>query len=269
MTNSLRIHAGLLATTAGCVKNAKPRIKPGTVNVAIGRSTNLPEPCSFYATPDMDAYAFDCMYDPKRISLADAEQWVRTQLAEQGLRVARFINEDAALDDDARITHQAAAIYLANELYGQALTSDNPAATLDDIADVLPELLPAVFKTLGTDKKLAAALLPEVADRVWAFTVVAHAKAEADPGYGYVFDILAENVRHGRAPQAVRDEVPRVVAKLRSSRIVGRLWEARDAADGPWAQMLDILLAEIDKGADPQAVVDQALGLMQQAGGSR
>jgi hypothetical protein len=43
---------------------------------------------------------------------------------------------------------------------------------------------------------------------------------------------------------------------------VGRLWDARDAADGPWAQILDILLAAIDKGADPQAVVDQALGLM-------
>jgi hypothetical protein len=28
--------------------------------------------------------------------------------------------------------------------------------------------------------------------------------------------------------------------------------------------MLDIVLAEIEKGADPQTVVDQALGLMQQ-----
>jgi hypothetical protein len=164
--------------------------------------------------------------------------------------------------DDTRISHKAAAVHLANELYAQALTQDNPAATLDDIADSLHEVMPAVFKTLGTDEQLAAALLPEVADRIWAFVVVAHARAEVGEGYEYVLDILADNVRHGRNPQAVRDEVPQVVAKLRAGRIVGRLWEARDAADGPWQKILDILLAAIDEGADPQAVVDQALALM-------
>lgn len=167
--------------------------------------------------------------------------------------------------DEIRLTHKAAAVYLANELYAQALTQDNPAATLDDIADALNDVMPAVFKTLGTDEQLAAVLLPEVADRIWAFVVVAHARAEVGAGYEYVLDILADNVRHGRDPQAVRDEVPQVVAKIRASRITARIWEARDKADGPWAGILDIVLAAIEDGADPQAVIDQTVGLMNKA----
>lgn len=262
---------GLMATPAAlapCLnadQHRKPHIKAATttVNVAIGRSTSLPVPCEFWATTDTDydyGHGYECIYDPKRISLADAEKWVRNQLAEQGVKVARFLNADTPLDDDTRLTHKAVAVYLARLLHDQALTEDNPAKTLDDIADSLPE----VFAEMGTAPDLAAVLLPEVADRVWAFAVVAHARAEVGEGYEYVFDILADNLRNGRDPQAVRDEVPRVVAKLRASRIVARIWEARDAADGPWAEILDIVLAEIEKGADPQAVLDQVLGLMAQ-----
>jgi hypothetical protein len=43
---------------------------------------------------DMGAFSFEAYYDPERISLADAETQVRTQLAEQGVQVARFLNED-------------------------------------------------------------------------------------------------------------------------------------------------------------------------------
>ncbi|MDX2829469.1 hypothetical protein [Streptomyces scabiei] len=262
---------GLMATPAvPCIlagQAIKPRLKAvtKTVNVAIGRTTGMQVPCEYWATTDTEVdygHGYEACYDPKQISLADAEQWVRTQLDQQGVHVAEFINEDA--DDDTRLTHKAAAVYLANELYTQALTQDDPAKTLDDIADALPDVMPAVFKATGTSEQLAAALLPEVADRIWAFVVVAHARAEVGDDYGYVLDVLADNVRHGRDPQAVRDEVPQVVAKIRASRIVGRLWEARDAAEGPWAQMLDVLLAAIEEGADPQAVCDQALGLMQQ-----
>ncbi|MGW1669036.1 hypothetical protein [Streptomyces sp. NPDC002324] len=208
MKNSIRIHAGLLATTAGCVRNTRPRIK----------------------------------IDPTHP------------------------RADRPLADDTHTTNKAVAVYLANQLYAQALKEDNPAATLDDIADALP----AVFAEMGATDTL----LPEVADRVWAFVIVAYARAEVGDDYGYVLDILADNVRHGRDPQAVRDEVPRVVEKIRASRIVGRLWEARDAVEGPWTAILDILLAEIDKGADPQAVLDQAADLMhqartEQAGGNR
>lgn len=96
-----------------------------------------------------------------------------------------------------------------------------------------------------------------VADRLWAFTVVAHAKAQAGDGFGYVFDVLADNLNNGADPQTVRAEVPRVAARV-------RIHQARATADGPWARILDILLAAIDEGADPQAVCDRALVLMAQ-----
>ncbi|MDX3708763.1 hypothetical protein PV733_07215 [Streptomyces europaeiscabiei] len=267
---------GLMATPAAlapCLQadqNRKPRIKAGTtiVNVAIGRHTlsHMSVPCEFWATTDTDVdygYGYEAVYDPKQISLTDAEKWVRNQLAEQGVKIARFINEDAPVDDETRLNHKAVAVYLARLLHDQALAEDNPAKTLDDIADSLPEVMPEVFAEMGTAPDLAALLLPEVADRMWAFTVVAHARAEVGDDYGYVFDILADNVRNGRDPQAVRAEVPRVVEKIRASRITARIWEARDAAEGPWAGILDIVLAAIEEGADPQAVLDQTLGLME------
>ncbi|MFF9036398.1 hypothetical protein ACF090_13110 [Streptomyces sp. NPDC014892] len=211
--NSIRIHAGLLADTAGCVRTTKPRIKTTTVNVAIGRSTDMPEPCAYYATPDMDAYAYDCMYDPKRISLADAEQWVRNQLAEQGVNVARFINEDA--DDDARITYKAAGIYLAEQLYGQALKEDNPAAALDDIANAIPDTMPRVFQDMGTAPDLAAALLPSITGLVWAFTAIEHSRIEAGDGYGYLFDYMAGLLKNGADPNAIRRDALAAPARIR------------------------------------------------------
>ncbi|MDX3277869.1 GIY-YIG nuclease family protein [Streptomyces scabiei] len=144
-------------------------------------------------------------------------------------------------------------------------TAGTPSTPTGQQADDLAEVMPKVFAEMGTASDLAAVLLPEVADRIWAFTVVAHARAEVGDDYGYVLDILADNLRNGRDPQAVRDEVPRVVAKLRASRVLGRIWEARDAADGPWAKILDIVLETIEEGADPQAVIDQVVGLMRQS----
>ncbi|MEH0627877.1 hypothetical protein [Streptomyces stelliscabiei] len=164
MTNSIRIHAGLLSTTAGCVQNTRPRIK----------------------------------IDPTHP------------------------RADRPLADDTLLSHKAVAVYLANELYAEVLKQDNPAATLDDIADALPDL----FATMGATDTL----LPEVADRVWAFSAIAHARAEVGDAYGYVLDILADNVRHGRDPQAVRDEVPRIVARLRIENAISTAVDAITAA---------------------------------------
>ncbi|MFI2431954.1 hypothetical protein [Streptomyces sp. NPDC018693] len=50
-----------------------------------------------WATPDTDAYAYEAIYDPARISLADAEASIRTQLAEFSVHVAGFLNEDGPL----------------------------------------------------------------------------------------------------------------------------------------------------------------------------
>lgn len=117
-------------------------------------------------------------------------------------------------DDEFRITCQAAAVHIANEIHDQATATPNPAETLDDVADALPEVMPKVLAQLGTAPDLAAVLLPEVASRVWAFTVVEHARAIWDPGYVYVLDFLVDGLKKGSDPGAVRSDVHRITRQL-------------------------------------------------------
>ncbi|MEH0642861.1 hypothetical protein QBB33_15565 [Streptomyces scabiei] len=168
---------------------------------------------------------------------------------------------DAALDEQ-RTNAMAAALYIARYGYKLAVASPNPAARLDDmcdtVAEVWDEITPRLPKKFaGADREFAETMRAAVADRLWAFTVVAHAKAEAGDSFGYVFDVLADSLNNGADPQTVRAEVPRVAARV-------RIHQARANADGPWAGILDILLAAIEEGADPQQVIDQALALMAQ-----
>ncbi|KMS74526.1 hypothetical protein ACH49_22415 [Streptomyces leeuwenhoekii] len=77
-----------------------PSTQHNSVTIAIGAATGSlqhKQPVALWATPDMDAYAYEAAYDPTRISLADAEASVRAQLAEFGVQVAAFLNEDAPL----------------------------------------------------------------------------------------------------------------------------------------------------------------------------
>lgn len=78
-----------------------PSTLPGQrngVTVAIGASSNpTGQSVEVWATPDMDAYSYEAVYHPARISLAEAETSVRTQLAEFGAQVADFLNEDGPL----------------------------------------------------------------------------------------------------------------------------------------------------------------------------
>ncbi|MEV6803174.1 hypothetical protein [Streptomyces sp. NPDC051129] len=55
------------------------------------------EPLQLWATPDMDQYAYEAVYDAAQITLGDAEQDIRAQLAEYNVHVTGFLNEDTAL----------------------------------------------------------------------------------------------------------------------------------------------------------------------------
>lgn len=143
---------------------------------------------------------------------------------------ADVVREVDAMPGDTRITYLAASVYLTNKLHDQALKQDNPAKTLDDIADALPEIMPGIFKDMGTAPDLAAALLPLVVDRIWAHTVVEHAKAAADPGYRYVYGILADGLRKGGDPASVRADVQRVTERLAAEAAVAAVTEAVTAA---------------------------------------
>lgn len=146
---------GLMATPAvPCILDgqaSKPRTKavPKTVNVTIGRNTGLTVPCEYWAATDTDydyGYGYEAIYDPKRISLADAEKWVRDRLDEQGVKVAQFIDEDEVeatrrrmLDQwnevaelaKTRGVHTPAVERFHDEMALLLAVAPDPAATLD------------------------------------------------------------------------------------------------------------------------------------------
>ncbi|MGC9536552.1 hypothetical protein [Streptomyces sp. UG1] len=114
--------------------------------------------------------------------------------------------------DDTRFTYAAAAACVAGKVYDEALGTSRPAATLDDICDTLPEVMPEVFEATGTAPEVAAVLLPEVAGRLHAFTVIEHARADIGD-YGYVCDVLADAIRRGADPQKVSREIARLLQR--------------------------------------------------------
>jgi len=95
-----------ILTSAASTAAPTPRAqRSNDINVAIGAaysplgnglSVNL------WATPDMDDYAYEAVYDAARISLPDAEDNVRTQLAEHNVQVRAFLNEDGPLTAQQR-----------------------------------------------------------------------------------------------------------------------------------------------------------------------
>ncbi|MFE0720214.1 DUF6907 domain-containing protein [Streptomyces rochei] len=75
------------------------------VTVAIGAASaplRRNQPIELWATPYMDEYAYEAVYYPGRISLAEAEANVRTQLAEHNVQVAEFLNDDGPLTAQMR-----------------------------------------------------------------------------------------------------------------------------------------------------------------------
>ncbi|MGW2896818.1 hypothetical protein ACWDAO_19930 [Streptomyces sp. NPDC001212] len=127
------------------------------------------------------------------------------------VRTAQPPTEQAATD---RATHQAAAVYVAAQIHAEATKNPNPAATLNNIADALPQVMPQVFTTMGTAPGLAETLLPDVTDRVSAYVVVEHARAEAGHDYGHVFELLTDALNRGANPAAIRTQVPDVLQHI-------------------------------------------------------
>ncbi|MGI5436192.1 hypothetical protein ACQEV4_01420 [Streptomyces shenzhenensis] len=83
--------------TAATTGTAQPA---NSVNVLIGRSLSAfpGGPTEVWATTDMaPAHSYEAIYDPARISRADAETAVRTTLAEYSVQVAQFLTEDPPL----------------------------------------------------------------------------------------------------------------------------------------------------------------------------
>ncbi|MFJ4829887.1 hypothetical protein ACIP79_08225 [Streptomyces sp. NPDC088747] len=129
-------------------------------------------------------------------------------------------------DGETRLTHQAAAIYIVTKLYDEARKEAAPAKTLDDIADALPDVLARSFREANIAPDVTAAVLPEAAKLLWAYIVVEHGRAESGEDVGFIFDLLADSLKHGTDPQVVKSEVPRVVARLRTESAVAAAEDA-------------------------------------------
>ncbi|USQ86999.1 hypothetical protein NFX46_26750 [Streptomyces phaeoluteigriseus] len=117
--------------------------------------------------------------------------------------------------DEPRYTALAAALYVANAAYTEALKMPNPAATLDDICDALPEVMPQVLGVVKTTPELTEVLKDAIADRLWAYTAIEYARTEAGDGYGYVFDLLIEALEKGGDPHVIRADALDVPRRIR------------------------------------------------------
>ncbi|MCX4858971.1 hypothetical protein [Streptomyces canus] len=111
---------------------------------------------------------------------------------------------------------QAAAVFVAKAAYTTALETDEPAGTLDNIADALPEVMPKVLDIVHTSPELADTLQTSIADQLWAYSAIEHARVEAGDGYGYVFDLLADDLKAGRDPHLARKTALDVPGRLRA-----------------------------------------------------
>jgi len=86
------------------MSSTRPTQSSGII-VAIGAVTGplrQDAPLDLWATLGWDAYAYEAVYNPARISRADAEAAVREQLAEFGAQVAAFLDEDEPLTASQR-----------------------------------------------------------------------------------------------------------------------------------------------------------------------
>ncbi|MFJ4617388.1 hypothetical protein [Streptomyces sp. NPDC088812] len=118
-------------------------------------------------------------------------------------------------DTEQRATALAGALYVANAVYDEARATPVPAATLDGICDAFPEIAPEALRVLNTTPEMAEVLRGAVADRLRAYTAIEHSRIEAGDGYGYIFDLLADNLRAGADPVSVRTDALRVPERLR------------------------------------------------------
>ncbi|MGC9381518.1 hypothetical protein [Streptomyces sp. MH13] len=126
------------------------------------------------------------------------------------------VDSETAREHPDYIVYQQGAIYTANKIEAAALSAPNPATTLAQVADALPEVLPTVLDGMGAVPGTAEAILPDVTARVLAFQVLHQAKSTADGAYGEALDIMLDAVRSGADPADVGEEVLGLLAETRA-----------------------------------------------------
>jgi hypothetical protein len=116
--------------------------------------------------------------------------------------------------DEDTLTALAASVYVARAAYRAALAMPDPAATLADIVNALPDVLPQVLGIVKIAPELAEVLHTAITDRMQAYTVVERARTTWHPDYLYALDILADGLNKGGDPASVRGDVHRIADQL-------------------------------------------------------
>lgn len=117
---------------------------------------------------------------------------------------------------EERLTYEAAAVHLANLLHSEAVKLPEPIQVLDGMCDGLAEVFPDVCKVMHIDPVVAETMKPLLADRLWAYTVVEHGRAETDDGYSYIFDLLVDGLRAGGNAESIRGDARRITQQFRA-----------------------------------------------------
>ncbi|MFE2684006.1 hypothetical protein [Streptomyces mirabilis] len=196
-----------IASTDGAREHIEQASKTVTVMLRPGQLDDDGSTLVLWSYVKGGQYDVEAAYDDRTISRADAEKRLRAQLANRGMDVSAFLDDDRArehIGSETPVTYKAAALYVATAAYNEALTTPNPAATLDGMCDALPGIMPDVCKVVSAAREFAETLRAAVADYLWAYTVIEHARTDAGDGCGYVFDLLAEGLKNGVDPHLTR-----------------------------------------------------------------
>lgn len=119
-------------------------------------------------------------------------------------------------DATQQLDYRQAAVYVTNRIEAEAVKTEDPAETLGNILDALPEVMPAVFQKMGTAPDLAEVLRPEVTDRVRALRDIYHARATATGGMVEIWDIILDAIRKGHQPANVTGHVVGLMEQARA-----------------------------------------------------
>jgi hypothetical protein len=129
---------------------------------------------------------------------------------------------------EPRISLVAAGRYCAAAAYDEALRMPNPVATLDRMLATLDEIVPSmaavITTTVGAD--FAEALRDATAGPLHAYAAIEHARVDAGDGYGYLFDYLADGLKRGADPQAIRKAAEAAPKRLRDQAEAARQADA-------------------------------------------
>ncbi|MEU1117806.1 MULTISPECIES: hypothetical protein [unclassified Streptomyces] len=118
--------------------------------------------------------------------------------------------------DEPSLYYLAAAAFIGRSIETEALSTDDVASTLDNCADALPHIMPAVFANLSMGAVLEPELRPLLDEWLRIAARMHRARATASEAVRAVLDIMLDAIRGGADPGAVGDRVLELIEQARA-----------------------------------------------------